>query len=380
MSSLVLVINSGSSSLKYQLIDVDGHRALLKGNCERIGTEEGEFGDHESAMAHVLERITAAGIALTDLVAVGHRVVHGGSRFSEPTLITPDVLNAITELSALAPLHNPANIVGIEAVADLLPDIPQVAVFDTAFHTTIPSYASTYAISAEVARTHGIKRYGFHGTSHQFITRRVAEILEKPVANVNAIICHIGNGASITAVVDGKSVDTSMGMTPLEGLVMGTRSGDIDAGILFHLARTAGYTISELDELLNRESGLMGLTGVSDMRSVAERAGAGDVTASAARAMYAYRITKYIGAYLAVVPTPDAIVFTAGVGENDAALRAMVITPMAHLGCVLDEAANANQGGGDRRISHATSHFPVMVIATNEEAEIARQAASVINR
>ena len=378
MSNLVLVINAGSSSLKYQLIDVDGHTMLLKGNCERIGAVGGEFSNHESALAYVLECITAAGIALADLEVVGHRVVHGGSRFSQPTLITSDVISAIAELSALAPLHNPANIVGIEAVADLLPDVPQVAVFDTAFHTTIPEFASTYAISAEVARTHGIKRYGFHGTSHQFITRRLAEILNKPPTNVNAIICHIGNGASITAVVDGKSVDTSMGMTPLEGLVMGTRSGDIDAGILFHLARTAGYTIAELDELLNRDSGLMGLTGVSDMRAVAERAHAGDAAATAARAIYAYRITKYIGAYLAVVPAPDAIVFTAGVGENDADLRSLVIAPMAHLGFVLDRDANIHQDG-DRLISHATSHLPVMVIATNEEAEIARQAASVIN-
>lgn len=380
MTSLVLVINSGSSSLKYQLIDVDGHKSVLKGNCERIGEADGEFGDHEIAMAHVLECITRAGVALADLTAVGHRVVHGGSRFSQPTLITPDVLTAIAELSALAPLHNPANLVGIEAVTDLLPEVPQVAVFDTAFHTTIPDFASTYAISQEVAQAHGIKRYGFHGTSHQFITRRLVEILNKPITQVNAIICHIGNGASITAVVEGKSVDTSMGMTPLEGLVMGTRSGDLDPGILFHLARTAGYTIAELDELLNRDSGLFGLTGVSDMRAVAERARAGDATASAARSIYAYRITKYIGAYLAVVPTPDAIVFTAGVGENDADLRSLVIAPMSHLGCVLDSEANANHSGGDRVISHATSHFPVMVIATNEEAEIARQAASVINR
>lgn len=379
MSRLVLVINSGSSSLKCQLIDIEKHEVKVKENIERIGAVDGEFSDHEAALQHMLQSISGLGISLSDIAVVGHRVVHGGSRFSAPTLITPQVLSDISELSALAPLHNPANIVGINAVSDLLPDVAQVAVFDTAFHATIPDFASTYAISREVAQNYGIKRYGFHGTSHQFITRRLAEIINKPVSDVNAIICHIGNGASITAVVAGKSVDTSMGMTPLEGLVMGTRSGDLDPGIIFHLARTSDFSIGELDALLNRDSGLMGLTGLSDMRAVRELAEGGDVQAQLARAIYAYRITKYIGAYLAVVPQPDALVFTAGVGANDADLRALVIDPIAHLGLLLDDAANNSNSAGDRVISRATSSLPVMVIATDEEAEIARQAAFVVD-
>lgn len=379
MSRLVLVINSGSSSLKCQLIDIEKHEVKVKENIERIGAVDGEFSDHEAALQHMLQSITRLGISLSDIAVVGHRVVHGGSQFSAPTLITPQVLSDISELSALAPLHNPANIVGINAVSDLLPDVAQVAVFDTAFHATIPDFASTYAISREVAQKYGIKRYGFHGTSHQFITRRLAEIINKPVSDVNAIICHIGNGASITAVVAGKSVDTSMGMTPLEGLVMGTRSGDLDPGIIFHLARTSDFSIGELDALLNRDSGLMGLTGLSDMRAVRELAEGGDVQAQLARAIYAYRITKYIGAYLAVVPQPDALVFTAGVGANDADLRALVIDPIAHLGLLLDDAANNSNSAGDRVISRATSSLPVMVIATDEEAEIARQAAFVVD-
>lgn len=377
MSSLVLVINSGSSSLKYQLIDSASEAVLLKGNVERIGDNgQGFFADHEVALEHVLEQIQAANYSLGDIAVVGHRVVHGGKRFTAPTIVDAEVLRGIESLIPLAPLHNPANLVGIAALRELLPLTPQVAVFDTAFHSTIPDFASTYAIDRAVAAEFGIKRYGFHGTSHQYVTAQLAHILNKPVSQTNAIICHIGNGASITAVMGGRSVDTSMGMTPLEGLVMGTRSGDIDPGVLFHLARVGNYSVEDLDRLLNRQSGLAGLTGLSDMRAVCEAAAAGDEDARLAREIYAYRIRKYIAAYLGVVESLDAVVFTAGVGENDAELRDMIISPLGHLGFDID--AGANIAKGNRTISSATSRFSVMVIATNEEAEIARQAIAAI--
>jgi acetate kinase len=377
VSSLVLVINSGSSSLKYQLIDSASEAVLLKGNVERIGDNgQGFFADHEVALEHVLEQIQAANYSLGDIAVVGHRVVHGGKRFTAPTIVDAEVLRGIESLVPLAPLHNPANLVGIAALRELLPHTPQVAVFDTAFHSTIPDFASTYAIDRAVASEFGIKRYGFHGTSHQYVTAQLAHILNKPVSQTNAIICHIGNGASITAVIGGRSVDTSMGMTPLEGLVMGTRSGDIDPGVLFHLARVGNYSVEDLDRLLNRQSGLAGLTGLSDMRAVCEAAAAGDEDARLAREIYAYRIRKYIAAYLGVVESLDAVVFTAGVGENDAELRDMIISPLGHLGFDID--AGANIAKGNRTISSATSRFSVMVIATNEEAEIARQAIAAI--
>lgn len=377
MSSLVLVINSGSSSLKYQLIDSASEAVLLKGNAERIGDNgQGFFADHEVALEHVLGEIQAANHSLSDIAVVGHRVVHGGKLFTAPTVVDAEVLRGIESLIPLAPLHNPANLVGIAALRELLPHTPQVAVFDTAFHASIPDFASTYAIDRAVAAEFGIKRYGFHGTSHQYVTAQLAHILNKPVTQTNAIICHIGNGASITAVMDGRSVDTSMGMTPLEGLVMGTRSGDIDPGVLFHLARVGNYSVEDLDRLLNRQSGLAGLTGLSDMRAVCEAAAAGDESAQLAREIYAYRIRKYIAAYLGVVESLDAVVFTAGVGENDAELRDMIVTPLGHLGFDID--ADANAAKGNRTISSATSRFSVMVIATNEEAEIARQAIAAI--
>ncbi len=375
----VLVINSGSSSLKYQLFDQEDWSWVLRGNVERIG-EVGRsvFPDHSAALEHVLSEVVDAGIQLSDISVVGHRVVHGGELFVQPTLITNEVLDGIESLTALAPLHNPANLTGIRAIKQLMPSTPQVAVFDTAFHSSIPSFASTYAISAEVAARYGIRRYGFHGTSAQYVTKQLAGLLDKPLSTINAIICHIGNGASITAVVDGMSVDTSMGMTPLEGLVMGTRSGDIDAGVLLHLARVAGYGVADIDRLLNRDSGLQGLAGVSDMRTVRERAQAGDEHALLARSVYAYRIRKYIASYLGVVPSPDAIVFTAGVGENDSALRHDIIGALGHLGLELDLNLNESKAAGDRVISSAASSIRVMVVQTNEELEIAQQAASVV--
>lgn len=367
----ILVINSGSSSLKYQLIETSDSTVLAKGIVEEIS-------DHAVALAEVLAELQAAGFELESISAVGHRVVHGGALFSAPTLVTADVIAGIKSLIPLAPLHNPANLLGIEALAELLPETPQVAVFDTAFHSTIPDFAYTYAIPRKVASDFGIRRYGFHGTSHQYVTKQAAKFLNQAAADTNLIICHIGNGGSVTAIQNGKSVDTSMGLTPLEGLVMGTRSGDIDPGVLFHLAREAGYEIADLDRLLNRESGMLGLTGMSDMRDVWAAADAGDTNAIAAIDVYNYRIRKYVAAYLGVVSGVQAIVFTAGVGENDEGVRAGVIAPLAHLGIELDSQANHIRARHDREISTPTSKVKVLVIATNEELEIAEQTAALI--
>jgi len=376
VSKLVLVINSGSSSLKYQVIDHADDSVRLKGLIERIGS--GEHSDHASALAAVLQRLADEGIARSDIKVVGHRVVHGGNLFPKPALVDDAVEAGIKSLVPLAPLHNAANLLGITALRAQMPSTPQVAVFDTSFHSTIPAEASTYAIPVDVAEKFGIKRYGFHGTSHQYVARRAAELLGVDENKVNLIICHIGNGASVAAIQNGQSIDTSMGLTPLEGLVMGSRSGDLDAGILFHLAREGGYDIAALDVMLNRQSGLLGLAGSVDMREVRAAAAAGDGAARLARDVYAYRIRKYISAYLGLLPQLDAVVFTAGVGENDAELRADVIDPLAHLGIRLDSAKNTSSSPEDRIVS-PDDHIKTMVIATNEEAEIARQALDALN-
>ena len=346
MNRRVLVINAGSSSLKYQVLDLPAGVVVAKGTLERIT-------DHASAITTMIDELAARDVDITSVDAVGHRVVHGGELYTAPTVITDDVERGIESLTPLAPLHNPGNLLGIRAMRARLGSVPHVAVFDTAFHATIPPHAATYAIDTAVAERFGIRRYGFHGTSHRYVTRRAAEELGVPVDAVHLIVCHIGNGASVTAVRHGRSVDTSMGLTPLEGLVMGTRSGDLDPGILFHLARVGGYDIAALDALLNRQSGLLGLTGSGDMREVRQRADDGDAVARAALDVYGYRLQKYIGAYLAVVPEVPAVVFTAGVGENDAPFRAEVTAGLAHLGV-----------GG---------RIPVLVIPTNEELEIARE-------
>lgn len=351
MSSRILVINAGSSSLKYQVLELPAGTALAKGTLERIS-------DHAVAIDSMLGELAAAGIDIESLTAVGHRVVHGGERFTAPTIITNEVEHGIEALIPLAPLHNPGNLLGIRALRTRLPNIPQVAVFDTAFHATIPLHASTYAIDRHIADRHGIRRYGFHGSSHRYVTHAAARELGIDVDAINLIICHLGNGASVTAVQRGRSVDTSMGFTPLEGLVMGTRSGDIDPGILFHLAREAHFDIAALDDLLNRRSGLLGLTGSADMREVRSRAGAGDEDAQLAIAVAAYRVRKYIGAYLAVVPDVHAVVFTAGVGENDAPFRADVVGGLGHLG--------------------VGSKIRVLVIPTNEELEIALETLGAL--
>lgn len=372
--SQILVINSGSSSLKYQLIDTARQELLAKGLVERIG--EGEVSDHAAALSVVFAQLDAVGFGLQNISAVGHRVVHGGALYSAPTVIDTEVIAGIESLVPLAPLHNPPALLGIRAVSALAPQLTQVAVFDTAFHSSIPEVARTYALPVELAANLGIRRYGFHGTSHQYVTHRTAQLLGMPVDQVNLVICHIGNGASVTAVHAGKSVDTSMGLTPLEGLVMGTRSGDIDPGIVFHLSRVGGLDISEIDAVLNRHSGLLGMAGQGDMRQVRDMVERGDAAARLAVDVYTYRLRKYIAAYLGVVPGVHAVAFTAGVGENDPDCRAETLRPLAHLGLLLDEGRNA-AGGADRLISRDDSPIAAMVVATNEELAIALQTAAV---
>lgn len=366
----VLVINSGSSSLKYQVRDIEANEVLLEGLIEKIG--EPEVPDHAAA----LELVSAA-LGDIRIDAVGHRVVHGGERFSSPVLIDNEIIRAIERLNPLAPLHNPANVLGIRAIAEKWPRLPQVAVFDTAFHRTLPEEAWRYALPDELYRKHGIRRYGFHGTSHQYVTGRSAEYLGIPVAEFDGVIAHLGNGASITAVKSGKSIDTSMGFTPLEGLVMGTRSGDFDPSILVFLARQ-GYDADQLDALVNRESGLFALAGNNDMRTVVDAAAAGDAAAKTALSVAAYRLAKYIGGYQVAVGGAKALVFTAGIGENSAEFRALVVDRLAALGLFLDREANALRSKEIRTISREDSAFPILVVPTDEERAIAEATAAVV--
>jgi acetate kinase len=372
---LALVLNAGSSSLKFQIIDTDSRECRFKGQVERIGIDGLT---HSDAVMQMNLQIANAKIELGEIEVVGHRVVHGGNLFKQSTLLDAEVVESIEKLIPLAPLHNPAHLIVIKELMEQLPDVPHVAVFDTAFHSTMPEAAFTYALDQEVAEKFEIRRYGFHGSSHKYVMNESAKFLDKEVSDTSLIICHIGNGASITAIRDGKSVDTSMGMTPLEGLVMGTRTGDIDAGILFHLAREANYSITQLDQLVNKESGLLGLAGSADMRQVRESADAGNKGAQLAREIYAYRIRKYIGAYMTLLPHLDAVVFTAGVGENDAQLRDAVIAPLKHLGLLLD--ANRNSASADqaREVSAAETRIKVLVVPTNEELEIALESVQLI--
>ncbi|CAN5467522.1 acetate kinase [soil metagenome] len=365
--TLAFIVNSGSSSIKWELLDVESAEKLAGGIVERIG-EAGHVADHESAMSLILDELGDA-----RPVVIGHRVVHGGSRFTEATLVTDQVIAAIEELSALAPLHNPANLEGIRAARAAFPGVPNVAVFDTAFHTTLAPDAYTYAIDAEVAASHGVRRYGFHGTSYQYVSRRAAEVLGRPLEELKLIVFHLGNGASVCAIDAGRSIETSMGMTPLEGLVMGTRSGDLDPGLLFHLGR-AGYSLDELDTLLNRRSGLLGLTGSGDMRDVQQSA-VTDAPARLALDVYHHRLRQYLGGYLVHLGGADAIVFTAGVGENSSTTRAAALDGLGWLGITIDPARNATN---ETRISADDSSVAVLVIPTNEELEIARQSLALV--
>lgn len=361
--TLAFVVNSGSSSIKWTLLDVESAEVRRKGIVERIG--EGGV-THVGAMASILGEL---GDEHPDVI--GHRVVHGGSRFSEATVVTDEVDAAIDELSALAPLHNPANLAGIRAARAAFPGVPNVAVFDTAFHQSLAPTAYTYAIDAAVAEEHGVRRYGFHGTSYQYVSREAARLLERPLEELKLIAFHLGNGASACAIDGGRSVDTSMGMTPLEGLVMGSRSGNVDPGLLFHLGR-AGFSLSELDTLLNRSSGMLGLSGKGDMRDVEQAARQGDAASRLALDVYAHRLKHYLGAYLAALGGADAVVFTAGVGENSAGVRADAVAGMQWAGIHLDEARNAQRG--TTVISTDESPVTILVVPTNEELEIARQS------
>jgi acetate kinase len=388
--SNVLVVNSGSSSLKYQIFDMETGESIAKGLVDRVGTAHGTIShesrdsrnereakvlDHTLAFEAMVDACNEWGPDLDEarIEAVGHRVVQGGSRFIQPTIIDDAVTRTIDELSALAPLHNPPNLLGIEAAWKTFPDVPHVAVFDTAFHQTMPEVAHTYAIDANLAQQYRIRRYGFHGTSHRYVAQLAAEHLGIPFDAFNAITLHIGNGVSACAIRGGKSVDTSMGMTPLEGLVMGTRSGDIDPGILFHLHRQAGMTIDQLDDLLNRRSGMLGLAGSSDLRDVQEAADRGDRRASLALDIYCRRLRHTIGAYLVDLDPLHAIVFTAGVGENSAVVRSKVLEGLDRLGIAVDPAHNEANERGTRRVSTDDSPIAVLVVPTNEELEIARQ-------
>ncbi|MER7207376.1 acetate kinase [Streptosporangium sp. NPDC000239] len=371
----VLVINSGSSSVKYALLA--GEDRLASGIVERIGEPGSPVADHGAALDIVADELAGQGLGIDspELTAIGHRVVHGGTDFTEPTLITDEVTAMIEELVPLAPLHNPGNLAGIEVTRRLRPDLPQVAVFDTAFHSTISPAAATYAIDREVAERLRIRRYGFHGTSHAYVSREAAAEAGRPDGNV--IVLHLGNGASASAVSGGRCLETSMGMTPLEGLVMGTRSGDLDPGVLTYLARTGGMSFEEIDTMLNRGGGMRGLCGDNDMRAVQERLAAGDPDAELAFSVYCHRLRKYVGAYYAVLGTVDVIAFTGGVGENSPLVRQTALDGLEALGIAVDPGRNER---GERVISPDGTAVRVVVIPTNEELEIARQTLAVLPR
>ncbi|MDQ0258945.1 acetate/propionate family kinase [Sinomonas atrocyanea] len=382
---LVLVINSGSSSLKYQLRDVgeaDGGQepepaVLAEGLIERIGFDGGPR-DHAEALGQVdAELHRVLGGRAVD--AVGHRVVHGGERFSEPVLVNNEIIRAIERLNPLAPLHNPANVLGLRAIASKWPDMPQAAVFDTAYHRTIPEHAWRYAVPDWLYTHHGIRRYGFHGTSHQYVAGRAAELMGIAPEEFDGVVLHLGNGVSATAVQGGESIDTSMGFTPLEGLVMGTRSGDLDPSILVFLARQ-GHGADEIDDLLNRESGLKALAGSNDMRTVVEAAEGGDRRAQVALDVASYRVAKYIGGYHVAVGGAKAIVFTAGIGENSAPFRARVAARLGALGVVLDDGLNAVRSKEPRAVSAPESAIPLLVVPTDEERAIAEATAAVVRQ
>jgi acetate kinase len=396
----VMVLNSGSSSIKYKLYSTETWRSVAAGTVTRIGEAEGEIksrwvGDDGTEQDRVetlpipnhrvgLDRIvaglreTGALADVGELAAIGHRVVHGGEQFRRATPLDDAVVAVIRDLIPLAPLHNPAALDGIEVARALFPGLPQVAVFDNAFHQTMPPEAYRYAIPEYLYREHRVRRYGFHGTSHYYVAKRAAAILGRPLAECNLITLHLGNGASATAIRGGQSVDTSMGMTPLEGLVMGTRCGDIDPAIHFYLCRNADMGTDALDALLNRQSGLLGLCGVNDMREIHALAAGGDRNAELAVGIFCHRLRKYLGAYYAELGRVDAVVFTGGIGENDADVRQRTCAGLEALGIHLDAVANAAPGGGERPISTGESPVKLLVIPTNEELEIAQQAYAAV--
>lgn len=394
----VLVINCGSSSLKYQLIDTENENVLAKGLCERIGIDgrlnhtpaggekqviNADMPNHEVAIQMVLDALTDVGYgviaSLGEISAVGHRVVHGGEKFASSVKIDDEVLAAIEECNDLAPLHNPANLIGIRACTRLMPGVPQVAVFDTAFHQTMPPVAYMYALPYEYYENYKVRRYGFHGTSHDFVSKRTYEVAGLPADNSKVIVCHLGNGASISAVLNGKSIDTSMGLTPLEGLVMGTRSGDIDPAIMEFIAKKENLDIDGVMSVLNKKSGVYGLSGYvsSDFRDLNKAEDEGNEKAALAFRVFVYRVAKYIGAYAAAMNGVDAIAFTAGLGENDGKMRGMVCEYLGYLGVEIDEEKNQVRGE-ECVISKPGSKVKVCVIPTNEELAIARQTVALL--
>lgn len=394
----VLVINCGSSSLKFQLIDSEKEHVLAKGLCERIGidkssityqsdkcekmTKEVDMPTHNEAINAVISALTdeKTGVIndMSEVKAVGHRVVHGGEYFSSSAIVDEDVLEKIEKCNYLAPLHNPANVIGIKACMKIMKDTPNVVVFDTAFHQTMPEKAYLYGIPREYYEKHKIRRYGFHGTSHSYVSKRVAQIINKPVEELKTIVCHLGNGASICAVDGGKSVDTSMGLTPLAGVMMGTRSGDIDPGILEVLAKMENKGVSEITNILNKKSGVAGLSQVSsDFRDITKAIEEGNAVAKSALDAYIRTVVRFVGAYVAVMNGVDTIVFTAGVGENNSAVRAGVVKHLKYLGVELDEEANKIRGE-EKLISTADSKVKVYVLPTNEELAIARETVELV--
>ena len=390
------MLNSGSSSVKFQLIDPDSGASLADGIVERIGedastasltvgdkeaTRDARVADHEAALRTAFDLFEEAGTHLdtVGLIAVGHRVVHGGPDLYRPTLVDDALIGKLEELAPLAPLHNPPAVLGIQVARKALPDLPHIAVFDTAFFHDLPPAAATYAIDRDIAERWHIRRYGFHGTSHQYVSEQAAAFLDVPLARLSQIVLHLGNGASASAIVGGRPVDTSMGLTPMEGLVMGTRSGDIDPGIITYLWRTAGMSVEDIESMLNRRAGVCGLAGEIDFRVLHQRIESGDETAQLAYDVYIHRLRKYIGAYLALLGTADVITFTAGVGENDAAVRRDALSGMAALGIELDEHLNASPARAARRISADNSPTTVLVVPTNEELAIARACVAVVD-
>lgn len=377
MTRLVLVLNSGSSSIKFQLVDPVAGTAAASGLVEQIGEPGSGIADHADGLRRAYQVLENSGADLGAVAAVGHRVVHGGKRFYQPTLITDATLAEIERLAELAPLHNPANATGIKVARKDFSDVPHVAVFDTGFFHSLPDAAATYAIDHAVALDYGIRRYGFHGTSHEYVSGQAAVVLGRELTELNTIVLHLGNGASASAVRGGVAVETSMGLTPLEGLVMGTRCGDIDPGVLMHLRRSAGMDVEQIDELLNRQSGLKGLCGVNDFRELTQQiadGAEGSVEAKLAYDVYIHRLRKYVGAYLAVLGRLDAIVFTAGVGENVASVREDSLAGLDGLGIAVDPARNRAEDRDARVISTDDSATAVLVVPTNEELAIARAA------
>jgi acetate kinase len=396
----ILVLNCGSSSIKYQLLNIESQRLFAKGVVEKVGLKgsflkhkkengdkvklEGEVIDHLTGIEYLLGVLISKEHGcisqLSEINAVGHRMVHGGERFQGSCLITEDTLKDFKACIPLAPLHNPANLKGVRAMQHLLPDVPQVAVFDTAFHQTMPAYAYMYALPYSLYKKYGIRRYGFHGTSHYYVARRACEILGVPVESMKIITCHLGNGTSMTAIKDGKSIDTSMGLTPVEGLIMGTRTGDMDLGVLTYVMEKEELNITVANTLVNKHSGMLGITGVSsDMREIEKEAEAGNERAILGLNMFRYRVKKYIGAYTAALGGLDLLIFTGGIGENDPVIREFCCSEMEYMGLIFDPQKNSGVKGKEMMLSKEESKVKVMTIPTNEELVIAEHTYRIIS-